>query len=121
MNTVYAEIFWNAQEIDTNLVWTTKALEESASWLTSYALSFVYFIALSFLLYEGFKILTASDDDGWKVEKAKKRILIILVSILIIFIANSIVVFFDSMFLWTNVSVTEDYDNPDFRPDNDDT
>ena len=99
-NTYAAIKFWQ-EKVDTGLQWSQEWADTAIQKLITNFMAFLYLIAVVYLLWWGFNILTA----GWDEEKVKKWKTVIIQSwiwLLVIFLANSIVQWImKSLFSWT--------------------
>lgn len=91
LNNVNAIVFDSSAQVDGWVQWTTTSLDlVLKNWLT-YLVWFLYFIAIAMMIYWAFNIITA----GWDEEKVKKGKTILIQAVawlVVVFIANSIIV-----------------------------
>lgn len=93
-NTTYGDktLFTESIQVDSNIIWNESLLDNAIASYTSTLMGYLYLAALIYLIYAGFKILTAWEDDE-KISNWKKTIVTVLLAIALIFAANSIVLF----------------------------
>ena len=84
------KLFSNASNVEESLVWNPNTLDVAVIWYVDYILWFLYLVAVLFILYSGFQILTAADQDD-KKDNWKTTFKISLIAIVIIFIADPII------------------------------
>ncbi len=91
LNSVNADFAWGLSKIDASKVgWAQTSADSAVQTLIGNLLFFLGLIAVLFIIYAGFMILTAGWDDE-KVKKWKSIIIQAIIWIIVIFLAYSIV------------------------------
>lgn len=92
VQTTFAAINTGTEKVDDRLKGRGDSLETGVQSMISFITNLLYLIAVGFVLYGGFQMLTAGGDDE-KVKSGKKILTQAALGLLVIFIASSLVSF----------------------------
>lgn len=99
MNSAYAAVNFGEERVTSGLGNDGVTADTRIQDIVGNAMTFLALLAVLFLLWGGFQILTAAGDDD-KVSKGKTIIIQAALGLVVIFIANSVVQWVIKLVLW---------------------